>query len=269
MQPAVFHHHSNAPTKTKVRHTAGTVALGLIILCRIVISAFHFFDSYEAYSEHMAPLVEKDPRLLSYLWRVLLQYIACDAFFAVGTIMMVLSLTPLASNLFNRITGVILALGGLGLGYMREDFRLALMSIVCAVPYFVPMESDALLHLSLKKVVETPHSTNTRPSLRSCALIYSIHFTVLHLPLPANRIHSLYGANWGIGPRSGSETSLTFFVVLNPPEMSGTPQSQYQMGAWTVTKLKDELRNRNLSPMGKKSELIARLEEAELPAFPR
>lgn len=42
--------------------------------------------------------------------------------------------------------------------------------------------------------------------------------------------------------------------------MPETPQSHYQLGTWTVTKLKDELRSRNLSPAGSKTELIARLE---------
>lgn len=45
--------------------------------------------------------------------------------------------------------------------------------------------------------------------------------------------------------------------------MEETPQSGYQLGSWTVTKLKDELRNRNLSPMGNKNELIARLEKSD------
>ena len=42
--------------------------------------------------------------------------------------------------------------------------------------------------------------------------------------------------------------------------MPETPQSRYQLGSWTVTRLKDELRSRNLSPMGNKDQLIARLE---------
>ena len=42
--------------------------------------------------------------------------------------------------------------------------------------------------------------------------------------------------------------------------MPETPSSPYRVGNWTVTKLKNELKDRNLSPMGKKVELIARLE---------
>ena len=47
-------------------------------------------------------------------------------------------------------------------------------------------------------------------------------------------------------------------VPINTP-----PQSRYRQGTWTVTKLKEELRNRNLSPVGKKTELIDRLERAD------
>lgn len=42
---------------------------------------------------------------------------------------------------------------------------------------------------------------------------------------------------------------------------SPPPGTQYQMGDWTVTKLKKELRYRNLSPVGKKRDLLNRLEE--------
>lgn len=45
--------------------------------------------------------------------------------------------------------------------------------------------------------------------------------------------------------------------------MPNTPETRYRFGTWTVTKLKDELRNRNLSPVGKKTELIERLERAD------
>lgn len=44
---------------------------------------------------------------------------------------------------------------------------------------------------------------------------------------------------------------------------SASPQSRYRQGTWTVTKLKEELRNRNLSPAGNKTELIDRLERAD------
>lgn len=45
--------------------------------------------------------------------------------------------------------------------------------------------------------------------------------------------------------------------------VSASPQSRYRQGTWTVTKLKEELRNRNLSPAGTKTELIDRLERAD------
>jgi hypothetical protein len=47
---------------------------------------------------------------------------------------------------------------------------------------------------------------------------------------------------------------------METPPPPGTP---YRVGNWTVTQLKEELKNRNLSPAGKKLELIERLERFE------
>lgn len=40
--------------------------------------------------------------------------------------------------------------------------------------------------------------------------------------------------------------------------------SPYRVGNWTITQLKEELKQRNLSPAGRKQELIDRLERYEL-----
>ena len=40
--------------------------------------------------------------------------------------------------------------------------------------------------------------------------------------------------------------------------------ARYRHGTWTVTKLKEELRSRNLSPAGNKLDLIDRLERDDL-----
>ncbi len=42
------------------------------------------------------------------------------------------------------------------------------------------------------------------------------------------------------------------------------PSSPYRVGNWTITQLKEELKQRNLSPAGRKQELIERLERFEL-----
>lgn len=44
--------------------------------------------------------------------------------------------------------------------------------------------------------------------------------------------------------------------------MPDTPPSTYKMGSWTVTRLRDELRSRNLSPVGNKPQLVERLAHA-------
>lgn len=41
------------------------------------------------------------------------------------------------------------------------------------------------------------------------------------------------------------------------------PSSPYRVGNWTITQLKEELKQRNLSPAGRKQELIERLERFE------
>lgn len=49
--------------------------------------------------------------------------------------------------------------------------------------------------------------------------------------------------------------------------MDTTPQqsqpSPYRVGNWTITQLKEELKQKNLSPAGRKQELIDRLERYE------
>lgn len=45
-----------------------------------------------------------------------------------------------------------------------------------------------------------------------------------------------------------------------PPAAASSP---YRLGNWTITQLKEELKQRNLSPAGKKQELIERLERFE------
>lgn len=47
----------------------------------------------------------------------------------------------------------------------------------------------------------------------------------------------------------------------SPPP--ATASSPYRQGNWTITQLKEELKQRNLSPAGKKQELIDRLERYE------
>lgn len=80
--------------------------------------------------------------------------------------------------------------------------------------------------------------------------------------LPVDQSERAFKApTWGYFP------PVSFYIVAvavsfcarNMPE---TPQSHYRVGSWTVTKLKDELRSRNLSPVGNKSELIERLERS-------
>lgn len=46
-------------------------------------------------------------------------------------------------------------------------------------------------------------------------------------------------------------------------ESSPHPASPYRVGNWTITQLKEELKQRNLSPAGKKQDLIERLERYE------
>lgn len=49
-----------------------------------------------------------------------------------------------------------------------------------------------------------------------------------------------------------------------PPRTNTTTSaSPYRLGNWTITQLKEELKQRNLSPAGKKQELIERLERYE------
>lgn len=63
-----------------------------------------------------------------------------------------------------------------------------------------------------------------------------------------------------MSPTKRNQTPQTPTKVSNTEcQESPPPGTQYKMGDWTVTKLKKELRYRNLSPIGKKNELLNRL----------
>jgi hypothetical protein len=86
------------------------------------------------------------------MWGILYQIAACEVLFVVSTLMIILGITPLASNLTNKITAVLLALDGIAAVVLRGDFRIALLCFVTAAPFFVPMESEALLHARAWKI---------------------------------------------------------------------------------------------------------------------
>lgn len=52
-------------------------------------------------------------------------------------------------------------------------------------------------------------------------------------------------------------------VPTNAPRRASDDFSPYRMGRWTVTRLKEELKNRSASIKGSKEQLIERLEELD------